>query len=166
MERYGSERSSVLLSIGLGVGIAVFGLTSEARAQVIRQGPNGRESTVERQVEDGAIIRTTTGPNGEVRESTVIRGEDGGVIRTGPNGNAATTERQVEDGTLIRTTTGPNGEVRETTTVRTEDGTVVNTGPNGNTTTSDRTVEDGQVTRETTGPGGRVWSRIRDQTRE
>lgn len=151
---YSSARYSALLLAGLGIGVATLsGLTSRVSAQVIRRGPNGRESTVERRVENGTIIRTTTGPNGEARESTVIRGEDGGVIRTGPNGNSTTTERQVEDGALIRTTTGPNGNSGEA--VR-EDGTVIRTGPNGNTTTTERTIEDGTILRTTTGPNDRV----------
>lgn len=78
-------------------------------AQVIRRGPNGRAVTTERRIENGGIVRTTTGPNGQSRESTAVIDENGNLIRTGPNGNASTTERTVENGQVVRETTGPRG---------------------------------------------------------
>ncbi|MGD1896247.1 MAG: hypothetical protein ACFB16_04750 [Phormidesmis sp.] len=98
------------LFLVLSASLALLGSSAfSADAQVIRRGPNGREVTTERTVEDGQIIRTTTGPNGESREATATIDEDGNLIRTGPNGNSSTTERTVEDGQVTREVTGPRG---------------------------------------------------------
>ncbi|MEO1400316.1 MAG: hypothetical protein AAFV72_03570 [Cyanobacteria bacterium J06635_1] len=107
-------KRAAFLSIGLGVGLSILGGgLAPANADVIRTGPDGNTGTIERTVEDEALIRTTTGPDGNSSSTVTTRDEDGTFVRTttGPNGRSTTSTHDVtvEPGQITRESTGPRG---------------------------------------------------------
>ncbi|MEM9908970.1 MAG: hypothetical protein AAF921_28575 [Cyanobacteria bacterium P01_D01_bin.44] len=102
------------LSIGLGVGLSILGgVVAPANADVIRTGANGNTATTNRTVADGALIRTTTGSNGNSGSTVTTQDENGTFVRTatGPNGRSATSTHDVtvESGQITRESIGARG---------------------------------------------------------
>ncbi|MEM8805068.1 MAG: hypothetical protein AAGF01_03355 [Cyanobacteria bacterium P01_G01_bin.38] len=111
---FAKVKHAACLSIGLGVGLSILGgVIAQANADVIRTGANGNTVTTDRTAQDGTLVRTTTGPNGNSSSTVTTRDENGTFIRTttGPNGRSATSTHDVtvESGQITRESTGARG---------------------------------------------------------
>lgn len=140
-----------LFWIGLGIG-------AEGRP-VIRTGPGGRETRIERSAgENGGVNTTFTGPRGRQTGSN-FRFENGRAIRTTNDGRQISIERE-RDGDVVNTTrTGPNGRQTRYSTTRDGRGNATRTFENGNQVDINRRVENGRLFTTRTGPNdqSRTW---------